>query len=99
MEKILITGITGFAGSFLAEYLKSQNRFNIFGTYIYDDSLSNTAGIIDQKFLTKIDLTNFEDVSRLITKTKPEYIYHLAAISFPSVSFKDPGQTIYTNIQ
>lgn len=98
MKNILITGITGFAGSFLAEYLKSKNKFNIYGTYLFDESLSYTSGIIEQKFLTKIDLTNFEDVSKLVKKTNPDYIFHLAAMAFPSLSYKDPGVTMYTNI-
>lgn len=99
MKKIFITGITGFAGSFLAEHLLSSHKnINIFGTYLTDSSLENITKIDDKINLVKIDLTDFPKVSDIIHSIKPDIIYHLAAIPSPAESFKNPAHTIYTNI-
>ena len=95
MKKILITGISGFAGSFLAEELLKKD-FEIFGTYLLDKSLSNIAGIKNKVNLIKLDLLDYEKVSQEIKKIKPEIVFHLAAIAATSQSFNNPSE-IFTN--
>jgi len=90
MKKILITGITGFAGSHLAEYLLSQNENEIVGVHSSDRNINNIEGFKDKIHLIKIDLNNTEDTARIVSEQKPEVIFHLAASADVGKSFKDP---------
>ncbi len=98
MKKILITGITGFAGSFLAEYLVDKAPEDvIIGTYLSDRSLENIEQIKNNLHLVKVDLTDFSAVSSLIETNRPDIIYHLAAISTVSDSYRNPSLVISNN--
>ena len=98
MKKALITGITGFAGSYLASHLLSLGGYDVSGTYLIDESLKNVENIKDKLTLIKIDLSQAESVSTLISKTKPSIVFHLAALTSPADSFKNPSETITNNI-
>lgn len=97
MKKILITGITGFVGSHLTEYLlKHSSNIQLFGT---------TRSLIDrsdktfaQVKLLHAELTNQKDVSNIIETVRPDEVYHLAALSSPAESFKSPTETITNNV-
>ncbi len=97
MKKVFITGITGFAGSFLAEKLVSQG-FDVSGTYLSDDSLINISSIKDKIKLSKVDLQNSQDVNIVLAENTPDYIFHLAALSSAAQSFDNPSQFINNNI-
>ncbi|HUD44591.1 MAG TPA: GDP-mannose 4,6-dehydratase [Patescibacteria group bacterium] len=98
MRKILITGITGFAGSFLAEYLiKTQPDVKISGTYIVEKSLENVASIKEKLQLEKVDLTDFSSVNQLIKKCTPDVVFHLAAITTVVEGFQNPSLVISNN--
>lgn len=94
MRKVLITGIAGFAGSHLAERL--VGRYEVWGTRI-DSNLANLDGI-EGVNLVECDLTDFDRLRALIEKLRPWCVYHLAGQSMPSFSFKQPGETLRTNI-
>jgi GDP-4-dehydro-6-deoxy-D-mannose reductase len=100
MKKILITGITGFAGSFLAEHLLSLGSPDqeIHGTYLSDSSLENIESIKNELSLTKVDLTNSQSVYDLIESIKPDELYHLAALPSPADSFAEPTKYIHNNV-
>lgn len=98
MKTVLITGISGFAGSFLAEYVLSEKDIVIHGTYISDSSLSNIAHIQDKVHVTKIDLSDYEAVYNLIQLVKPTIVFHLAALTSPGESFRNPSATLTQNI-
>ncbi len=98
MKKVLITGITGFAGSFLAEHLSSRDDLEIHGTYLSDSSLENVSQIKDRINLVKIDLTDSERVNDLVTSIQPDQIYHLAALPSPADSHNDPVKFIHNNV-
>ncbi len=97
-KKVLITGISGFAGSYLAEHLVSRNDLTIHGTYLKESSLSNINHIVNKINLEKINLLDNKDVDSLIDRVKPDLIFHLAALTSPSDSFKTPVETITNNI-
>ncbi|MBI2036485.1 GDP-mannose 4,6-dehydratase [Candidatus Microgenomates bacterium] len=98
-QKVLITGITGFAGSFLAEHLLGQSgQYKISGTYLTETSIANVAHIKKDLNLISLNLLHKDKVSDLISKIKPDLIFHLAALSSPSDSFKSPAETITNNV-
>lgn len=98
MKKVLITGVTGFAGSYLAEYLISKKKYDVAGTYLFDDSLVNVEKIKDKIDLVKIELSKEENVFKLVRDTAPSIIFHLAALTSPADSFKSPTETLMNNI-
>lgn len=97
-KKVLITGISGFAGSHLAEYLVNNTEYLISGTYLSEESFLLISNLKDKLELRKLDLTDKQNTFNLIADIKPDVIYHLAALSSPADSFKDPLSTLYNNI-
>jgi len=98
MKKVLITGITGFAGSYLAEHLISAKEYDISGTYLFEKSLSNTEQIKGNLNLIKADLSDEKSVFKIIKDVSPSIIFHLAALTSPADSFKNPTETLTNNI-
>lgn len=98
MKSVLITGVAGFAGGFLAEHLLYKKDFNVTGAYLSDNQLKFTSSIKDKIELKKLDLLDTEATSDLIKSSKPDYVFHLAAITSPSESFKNPSGIISNNI-
>jgi len=97
--KILITGITGMAGSHLADYLlKEMPDAKIYGTKRWRSTLANVEHLKDQVSLIDCDLTDSSACMELIDSTRPDYIFHLAAQSFVPDSWKSPHATITDNI-
>ena len=95
--KALITGISGFAGSYLAEFLLDKD-YKVFGTFYDKSTFSNLNGFIDRITLYQCDIRNYNNLKKIIKKVKPNEIYHLAAISFVPNSLKDPKLTFDTNL-
>ena len=98
MPKVLITGITGFAGSFLAEHLVQNSDYEISGTFLNEDTIRNVENIKDKLDLVKVDLTQKDAVESLITSKKPDMVFHLAAMASVGASFKDPVGTFHNNV-
>ncbi len=96
MKKALVTGAGGFAGSFLIEQLLERKDFNVSGTYVSDDQPRLFKP--DQVELEKLDLMDAVATLDLIKKIKPDYVFHLAALTSPSESFVNPSGTIINNI-
>lgn len=97
MKKVLITGVTGFVGQYLAELLIDQDA-ELHGTYHSDEGVNRLGDVKDTISLYKVDLTNKEQVNELIEKVRPDEVYHLAAQSSPSISLIKPEETLSTNI-
>lgn len=97
MKKILITGASGFVGTYLAQHLLQLGNAEIHGTYLIDESREKSS-VKDSITFHKADLTNKDVVERLIKEVLPDEIYHLAAIANVAVSFKDPVATFHANI-
>jgi len=98
MKKILITGVSGFAGSFLAELLLKKEDCDIYGTSLSDSFSANIAHLQGKLQLLPVDLQDFERVKAVIGEVRPDEIYHLAALASPTKSFENPAHTITNNI-
>jgi GDPmannose 4,6-dehydratase len=94
----LITGITGQDGSYLAEFLLKKGyivhgikrRSSMFNTdridHLYEDPHVENRNLI----LHYGDMTDSMNITRIISETKPDEIYNLAAMSHVAVSFETP---------
>ena len=104
MNKVLITGITGMVGSHLTDYLLANTDWKIYGLARWNDSLDNIEHLaeeINKKERIELIYGDLNDLASLITavdKAKPDYVFHLAAQSYPQTSFDAPIETLQTNI-
>jgi GDP-4-dehydro-6-deoxy-D-mannose reductase len=99
--KILITGITGFMGSHLAEYCLTKKKAKVFGTIFshhLGDELKRIEKIKNKVKLFECNLTNRISVARVLKNVKPNKVFHLAAQSFVPVSWESPEDTLHNNI-
>lgn len=97
--KILITGITGFVGSHLAEYiLNLGQKHEIYGVCRWRSPRDNLANIYSKVKLLEADLSDLSALIRIMNTVKPDIIFHLAAQSYVLTSFNSPIQTLTTNI-
>lgn len=95
--KALITGITGFAGSHLAEYLLGQNM-EVYGTVRQNSPMVHIRHLKSSIVLADCSLTDPDAVLRTVAAIKPDRIYHLAAQSFVPSSWSDPAHTMHNNV-
>jgi GDP-4-dehydro-6-deoxy-D-mannose reductase len=95
--RALITGISGFVGSHLAEYLLAHTDWQISGT-VYG-RLDNIAHLRERLTLFPAELSRLEVVRFIVEETQPDYIFHLAAQPIPSLSRYDPWFTLENNIR
>ncbi len=98
-KKVLITGITGFVGSHLAEYILSLRDKNIrlYGIRRWRSPTENIESFINKIELDYCELLDFKSTFDIIRKIKPDIIFHLAAQSYVVTSFNAPVNTIETN--
>ncbi|MDI6641395.1 MAG: GDP-mannose 4,6-dehydratase [Elusimicrobiota bacterium] len=96
--RVLITGITGFVGSHLAEYLLSQGNVEIFGIERWRSKTENIDNIKNKLNIIECDIRDTISVQKAIAEIKPDRIFHLAAQSFVVTSWHAPQETLTTNI-
>lgn len=100
-KKVLITGITGFVGAHLAEYCLTKPNVKVYGTVLshhLGDELERIKHIQNKIQLLECDLTNRVAVVRVLERSKPDKIFHLAAQSFVPTSWRSPEDTLFNNI-
>ena len=93
---VLITGLTGFAGSHLAEYLLARGE-KIWGTFLLED-FENVKSFQTKISLVKCDITDIAQIREVLSKCQPKGIYHLAGFSSVGKSFADPLLSFRQNI-
>ncbi len=100
MKKVIITGITGQDGAYLAELLLEKG-YEVYGTYRRTSSVNfwriEELGIEKHPHLHLIeyDLTDQANSIRMVMEIEPDEIYNLAAQSFVGVSFEQPLATAH----
>ena len=95
--KALITGISGFVGSHLAEYLLTEAGWQVAGTVF--GPCNNIADLGDQLELYPAELSRLEVMTFILEQVQPDVIFHLAAQPLVSASRRDPWGTLETNIR
>lgn len=104
MKKALITGITGMVGSHLADYLLEETDWEVYGVCRWRSPLDNVRHLLDRVnrkdrvFFQYADLNDESSLISVIQSVRPDYIFHLAAQSYPLTSFSAPIDTLNTNI-
>lgn len=95
-NKAFITGIAGFAGSYLAGNLLEKG-FEVFGLLAPEEKTENIATIKKQVHLSRADLMDERRLAKIIRQIKPDYIFHLAAMASVGESFKKSRLTYQVN--
>ena len=101
---VLITGITGMVGSHLVDYLIENTDWDIYGFIRWNDRLDNLEHHFDRInkkdrfFLINGDLNDLPSVVKAVEQSEADYVFHLAAQSYPKTSFSAPLETLQTNI-
>ncbi len=105
MIRCLVTGITGMVGSHLADYLLEHTDWEIYGLCRWRSPLDKITHLLprinskDRIHLLYGDLRDSDSINNAIRECLPDYVFHLAAQSFPQTSFTAPLDTYETNIQ
>lgn len=94
--KNLITGIHGFAGSHLADWLLEQNE-EVFGIARSMGDDGNLKPIKSRVQVLPCDIMSRQELKKVIETVRPERIYHLAGVSFAPVAEKDEAVVFDTN--
>ncbi len=96
--RVLITGITGFAGSHLAEFILNEfPDVEVWGLVRWRSPLNNIMHIKDKLHLVEGDLKDYVSLREALKISKPDRIFHLAAQSFVPTSWKLPAETFAIN--
>lgn len=105
MKRAFITGITGMVGSHLADYLLANTDWQLYGLARWRSPLDNLAHLLprinagDRVKLLYGDLRDYLSIHDAVREAKPDYVFHLAAQSYPRTSFDAPLDTLETNVQ
>lgn len=101
-QKILITGIAGFVGSHLADYLLEKDDIEIYGTKRWHiDRMRNIRHLLDNPRITLLDcdVTDPIGVRKIVQEVKPDKVFHLASESFVSPSWNHPSHYMDVNFK
>jgi len=104
IKKAFITGITGMVGSHLLDYLIDNTDWEIYGLLRWRSPLNNISKHINminfskRIFLEYGDINDYSSLENIFKKKKFDFVFHLAAQSYPQTSFHAPTDTFKTNI-
>ena len=93
--KVMVTGAGGMVGSHMVELLHNQG-YDVLGTY-YKPTTDMTE-IPAEIRMEEMDVRYYQGVQSIISEFQPEQIYHLAAQSYPTISWIHPQATMDTNV-
>lgn len=93
---VLVTGVTGFVGSHMAEYALARGA-RVVGACRGRIGMANIEHLRDRITVVKCDLTDPDAVRDLLRETNPKFVVHLAGQSHVRASWEAPGETIIAN--
>ncbi len=102
--RALITGITGMVGSHLTDFLLANTDWDVYGMCRWRSPLDNVQHLLDRAnrcdrlFFIHGDLCDSISLQAAIEESLPDYVFHLAAQSYPTTSFTSPIATLDTNV-
>ena len=96
--KILVTGIGGFAGSHLADYIIANSTSELFGVLKDLEKDDNIHGHHGKIKLYHCDIGEFQAVFKILKTVKPDVIFHVAGQAFVPSSFEFTAETFKTNV-
>ena len=94
--RLLITGITGFVGSHLAELALAQGA-QVHGACRWRSNTENIDHIRDRLHMIEADIRDVSSVREMLEGARPEAIVHLAGQSYVPTSWHAPAETLGTN--
>ena len=98
-KRVLVTGHTGFKGTWLATWLLhlGANIIGVSKDIPTSPSMFNILKLSDKIQNVVLDIRNFKDISKVISDDKPDFVFHLAAQAIVSTSYTNPLETISSN--
>ncbi len=98
MRRVLVTGVTGFAGSHLVDYMLTRNDCEIFGIHRWRSPTENIEHFKERITLVECDLRDASSTRDTLERIRPDWIFHLAAQSFVPTSWSAPTESLTTNV-
>ena len=98
MRRVLVTGVTGFAGSHLVDYMLTRNDCEIFGIQRWRSRTENIEHFVDKITILECDLRDATSTRDTLERVRPDWIFHLAAQSFVPTSWIAPTESLTTDI-
>jgi nucleoside-diphosphate-sugar epimerase len=95
--RVLITGITGFAGSHLAERLVADGN-EVHGLAFEEPPFPNLATVAGEVHVHHGDITSFDDVRAALRASNADVVIHLAGVAVPTQAAADPGLAVRVNV-
>jgi GDP-4-dehydro-6-deoxy-D-mannose reductase len=96
--KVLITGVGGFAGSHLADYIINNGLAEVAGILRDGEKIDNIASHENEIQLSECDITDFQSIFTIVKEVKPDIIFHLAGQPFVPSSFEHTAETFKVNV-
>ena len=99
-KKVLITGNTGFKGSWLSAWLLMLGAevYGYSNSIPTKPSMFEVVGLSDRIHHHYGDIRNKEEMNDYVQNVKPDFVFHLAAQAIVSTSYEEPFDTITTNV-
>src|SRR3990172_13100574 len=97
LQRCLVTGVTGFAGSHMAELLLAEG-YDVFGIVRWRSRSEHIDHLNGRLHLVEADLLDLRSLQDVMLSIRPDYVFHLAAQSFVPASWTSPAVTLETNV-
>jgi GDP-4-dehydro-6-deoxy-D-mannose reductase len=98
MRRVLVTGVTGFAGSHLVDFMLERGDCEIYGIRRWRSRTENIEHFKDKITLLECDLRDASSTRDVLEKVRPDFVFHLAAQSFVPTSWSAPAESLTTNV-
>ncbi len=96
--RVLITGLTGFVGSHLADYLLARGDVEVYGTHRWRSRMDTVEHLRGRVQLVECELRDASAVRSVMARVRPDRVFHLAAQSYVPTSWRAPGETLTGNV-